>query len=93
MSFMIAKTQELEGQVIAKDKTLNECKKIIEQLENKLSDHTSEISNQVTVNTRLAKSEIELKAKLENAKAKNMNQEEILRKASEENYSLKSEIK
>lgn len=93
IQLLTSKNQELESQNVIKDKTIAECKSVIEKLEHRLSQHSSEINNQVSVNTRLAKAELELKTRLESAKAKNFSQEEILRKVSEENYSLKSEIK
>lgn len=88
-----SKVQNMEQSLNSKDDEVLSQRKTIETLESALTDKENELNNQISINTRLAKAEIDLRSKIENTKTRVVTQDEAIRKTAEENYMLKSEIK
>ena len=92
ISHVIARNQELEDELAETNEQFEYSNKEKENLEARVMDQQLEIGNHSSVNMRLAKTEQDLRLKIESSKARLINQEETIRNVSEENYSLRSEI-
>lgn len=92
ISHVIARNQELEDELAETNEQFEYLNKEKENLEARVMDQQLEIGNHSSVNMRLAKTEQDLRLKIESSKARLINQEETIRNVSEENYSLRSEI-
>ena len=92
ISQVITRNQELEDELAETNEQFEYLNKEKENLEARVMDQQLEIGNHSSVNMRLAKTEQDLRLKIESSKARLINQEETIRNVSEENYSLRSEI-
>lgn len=92
ISQVITRNQELEDELAETNEQFEYSNKEKENLEARVMDQQLEIGNHSSVNMRLAKTEQDLRLKIESSKARLINQEETIRNVSEENYSLRSEI-
>ena len=81
--------QLLETNLNQKADELWNSSKHIENLNTTVTDLQHELNNQISINKRLAKSEIDLRSKIENSKSKMIKQDENIRLTAEENYALK----
>ena len=66
--FLSNKNQELENQQIALENTISEMKQVIDRYENRITSQNSEINNLQSAISIYAKSDQELKSKIENMK-------------------------